>query len=128
MGQYVDGTLLFQVHLHAENSSTGEMSQGLLNITHLASSQSSTDPNTAGALNQVISALANQEAVPYRKSPLTTILRNSLHGGPKTLFLVHLDGRSPMVKEHLATLRFAKEINACNISSSLPKKSKKNQK
>ena len=114
-----DTTTLLQIHLSGTNKATGEATSGLLNIVCLAQPNSEKDKNSSITLSKVITSLANQEQnVPYRKSRITSILRSSLTGNAKTLFVVNLLNTSNNVSSHLDSLRFAKEINSCNIGSS----------
>lgn len=119
-------TIILQAHIDAENHSTGETCSGLMNIVSLPSPSSENDNKSLSTLNSVICSLANQDSnVPFRQSKLTSLLKETLVNDSKTLFIINIDDSPARANEHLNMLRFAKEINSCNIgthSNSKPKR------
>ena len=114
-----DTTIMYQMNISGNNSSTGENTTGTLNLVCLAQPSSEKDTKSCITLKEVITSLANNESsIPYRKSPLTSFLHKSLNGNAKTLFVVNIPDASSKSEEQLDTLRFAKEINSCNITAS----------
>merc|ERR1712137_634641 len=119
----------FQLRMSGSNSVTGESATGLLN---LAGSERLKDSKATGerlketqninsslsTLGKVISALAsNGRSIPYRESKLTWLLRYSLGGNCKTLMFVNISPSPENIKESINSLRFAKEVNSCNIGT-----------
>jgi kinesin family protein 3/17 len=59
-------------------------------------------------LSNVINALtSNDKVIPYRDSKLTRLLKHSLGGNSKTLFIACVNPSGDNMKESLATLRYA---------------------
>ena len=123
---------VFQLRMSGKNSVTGELASGLLNLVDLAGSERLKDSKATGdrlretqninsslsTLGKVISALANHgRSIPYRESKLTWLLRYSLGGNSKTLMFVNISPSPENIKESINSLRFAKEVNSCNIGT-----------
>ncbi|OHS93659.1 Kinesin-like protein KIF3A [Tritrichomonas foetus] len=99
---------------------------GRLNLVDLAGSEKSTKAGTEGEalkegssinyalliLGNCISALTSKKpmtVIPYRESPLTKLLKDSLGGNAKTLMIVTLSPSSFNAYETLNTLRYAQK-------------------
>lgn len=123
---------VFQLRMSGKNSVTGETATGLLNLVDLAGSERLKDSKATGdrlretrninsslsTLGKVISALSNKgKSIPYRESKLTWLLRFSLGGNSKTLMFVNISPSPSNIKESINSLRFAKEVNSCNIGT-----------
>lgn len=123
---------VFQLRMNGTNSVTGESATGLLNLVDLAGSERLKDSKATGdrlketqninaslsVLGRVISSLASKgRSIPYRDSKLTWLLRYSLSGNSKTLMFVNISPSPENLKESVNSLRFAKEVNSCNIGT-----------
>ena len=99
---------------------------GRLNLVDLAGSEKSSKAGTQGealkegssinyallVLGNCISALTSKKAmtvIPYRESPLTKLLKDSLGGNAKTLMIATLSPSSYNAYESLNTLRYAQK-------------------
>ena len=68
------------------------------------------------ALKGVINALMNKfNHIPYRDSVLTQTLQEYLGGDSKTLMFVNISSSLSNYNETLNSLKFATEVNNCNI-------------
>jgi len=123
---------IFQLHIEGYNTITKESIQGLLNFIDLAGSEKLERAGVKGdkaketifintslsALKDVFTALAtNAKYVPYRHSKLTYILQNSLSGNSKTMMFVNVSPASDNLSESLNSLRFATNVNSCNLGT-----------
>ena len=57
--------------------------------------------------------------VPYRNSTVTNVLRGSLSGNCKTVFVAHLSRASENFNETLSTLRFAERCQSIKVGRSV---------
>lgn len=128
---------IFIVHLRGENSKTGEMSEGTLNLIDLAGSERINSSQVTGerlretqhinkslsCLGDVIHALndnsVSKRHIPFRNSKLTYLLQNSLTGNSKTLMFVNISSASNHLNETLNSLRFASKVNATKMQKGL---------
>ncbi|KAK9765143.1 kinesin-like nuclear fusion protein [Basidiobolus ranarum] len=123
---------VFTLRLTGNNSLTGEISEGVLNLIDLAGSERLSSSKSTGdrlketqainkslsSLGDVIFSLANKENhVPYRNSKLTYLLQNALGGNSKTLMFVNVSPLSSNFGETLCSLRFATKVNNCQIGT-----------
>ncbi|KAI8373234.1 kinesin [Radiomyces spectabilis] len=123
---------VFILKIFGHNVTTGEHSEGTLNLIDLAGSERLSVSGATGerlketqainkslsCLGDVIHALINKKEgshIPYRNSKLTYLLQNSLGGNSKTLMFVNLSPLSEHFGETLCSLRFATKVNSCKI-------------
>ncbi|KAK8772745.1 hypothetical protein V5799_024010 [Amblyomma americanum] len=101
--------------------------QGRLNLIDLAGSE--TEEETGGddarrreaaciksslvGLETVFLELAAGEYVPFRRSKLTLLLKNSLEGRGKVLFIVNISPRAEDISETMKSLHFATSVSTC---------------
>ncbi|CAH0492500.1 unnamed protein product [Peronospora farinosa] len=132
---------VFTLHLQGVNDKGGVMLNGQLNLVDLAGSERASRSNVSGdrlketqAINKslscladVFSAIGNKSShIPFRNSKLTYLLQNSLSGDGKTLMMVNLSPTLESASESLCSLRFAKQVNQCELGK--PKRQIKSRK
>jgi len=113
--------------VHAERR---QKLKGQLNLVDLAGSERLARSGATGdqaketvAINKSLSSLADVFAalgrkashIPYRNSKLTYLLQPCLSGDGKTLMMVNLSPTEASYQESLSTLRFAKQVNQCEL-------------
>lgn len=121
---------VFTLHLKAKNPSQGIVLHGALSLVDLAGSERLDRSGATGerlketvainkslsSLTDVFTAIANKQPhVPYRNSKLTYLLQPALSGDGKTLMLVNLSPTDESFHESLCSLRFAKQVNQCEL-------------
>lgn len=127
---------VFQMKIFGENSITGEKCDGTLNLVDLAGSERVKESQSVGDrlseakainkslsnLGKVIMSLSRKENhIPYRDSKLTHLLANSLGGNSKTLMFVNISPDNKNLYETVNSLRFATQVNQCNIGTAVRK-------
>ncbi|OWZ05766.1 Kinesin [Phytophthora megakarya] len=132
---------VFTLHLHGINDRDGVMLNGQLNLVDLAGSERASRSNVSGdrlketqAINKSLSCLADvfnaignkASHIPFRNSKLTYLLQSSLSGDGKTLMMVNLSPTLESASESLCSLRFAKQVNQCELGK--PKRQIKSKK
>ncbi|ETV97079.1 hypothetical protein H310_09900 [Aphanomyces invadans] len=126
---------IFTLHLHGHRTDDDDLDVdllGSLSLVDLAGSERISRSGATGerlkeaqAINKSLSALADvfgaiakkQSHVPYRNSKLTYVLQPALSGDGKTLMMVNLSPTDASVDESLCSLRFAQQVNACELGS-----------
>jgi len=121
---------VFTLHLTATHSERKQKLKGTLNLVDLAGSERLDRSGATGAqaketaainkslssLTDVFAALGKKSGhVPFRNSKLTYLLQPSFSGNGKTLMLVNLSPTEESFQESLSTLRFAKQVNQCEL-------------
>ncbi|ETN03663.1 hypothetical protein PPTG_15889 [Phytophthora nicotianae INRA-310] len=121
---------VFTLHLQGVNEKDGVMLKGQLNLVDLAGSERASRSNVSGdrlketqAINKSLSCLADvfnaignkASHIPFRNSKLTYLLQSSLSGDGKTLMMVNLSPTLESASESLCSLRFAKQVNQCEL-------------
>jgi hypothetical protein len=121
---------IFTLHLKAKNVAEGVVLKGALNLVDLAGSERLDRSGATGArmketlainkslssLTDVFVAIANKQAhIPYRNSKLTHLLQPCLSGDGKALMMVNLSPTSESYFESLCSLRFASQVNQCEL-------------
>jgi hypothetical protein len=79
----------------------------------------------ACAINKSLSCLSdvfhaisnNQKHIPYRNSKLTHLLAPCLGGDGKTLMFVNVSPEAASAEETLCSLRFASQVNSCELGN-----------
>ncbi|XP_071128028.1 carboxy-terminal kinesin 2-like [Mytilus edulis] len=103
--------------------------EGTLHLVDLAGSEkfensaSEVQRKETVAINKSLSQLknvirnirSNQQHISYRNSLLTRLLQNSLGGNSKTLMFVNVSPQKECIQETINSLKFAAEVNQCNI-------------
>ncbi|TMW55795.1 hypothetical protein Poli38472_008443 [Pythium oligandrum] len=132
---------VFTLHLQGVNESEGIILDGKLNLVDLAGSERASRSNVSGdrlketqAINKSLSCLAdvftaigNKSAhIPFRNSKLTYLLQSSLSGDGKTLMMVNVSPTQESASETLCSLRFAQQVNKCELGK--PKRQIKSKK
>merc|ERR1712142_433164 len=128
---------VFLLRIEGNNTATHEKCSSTLNLVDLAGSERVKDSGSEGmrlteaqAINKSLSNLGNvimalaqkgfllqSSHVPYRDSKLTYLLQNSLGGNSKTLMFVNISPIKTSFNETLNSLRFATQVNQCNIGT-----------
>ena len=121
---------IFTLYLTGSNSVSHTHLTGSLNLCDLAGSERLSRSHAEGArlketqaINKSLSALADvftslssgSKHVPYRNSKLTYLLQPCLSGDGKTLMIVNVSGESSNVGETICSLRFAAQVNQCEL-------------
>ncbi|KAL0583158.1 hypothetical protein ABG067_006925 [Albugo candida] len=121
---------LFTLYLQGVRDSDGIVLDGRLNLVDLAGSERASRSNVTGdrlketqAINKSLSCLADvftaignkASHIPFRNSKLTYLLQNCLSGDGKTLMMVNLSPTFESANETLCSLRFAKQVNQCEL-------------
>ncbi|DAZ94751.1 TPA: hypothetical protein N0F65_011567 [Lagenidium giganteum] len=121
---------VFTLHLQGTNETEGIVLDGKLNLVDLAGSERASRSNVSGdrlretqAINKSLSCLADvftaignkSSHIPFRNSKLTYLLQTSLSGDGKTLMLVNLSPTPESANETLCSLRFAQQVNQCEL-------------
>mmetsp|Transcript_25066 Transcript_25066/g.72515 ORF Transcript_25066/g.72515 Transcript_25066/m.72515 type:complete len:652 (+) Transcript_25066:1-1956(+) len=121
---------VFTLHLTAVHPESNQKLKGMLNLCDLAGSErlkrsgvSGDQAKEAMSINKSLSALTNVFVsigskaghVPYRNSKLTWLLQPSLSGDGKTLMLCNLSPTEMSSQESLSSLRFASQVNQCEL-------------
>uniref|UniRef100_K3WUH1 Kinesin-like protein n=1 Tax=Globisporangium ultimum (strain ATCC 200006 / CBS 805.95 / DAOM BR144) TaxID=431595 RepID=K3WUH1_GLOUD len=132
---------VFTLHLQGVNEAEGVSLDGKLNLVDLAGSERASRSNVSGdrlketqAINKSLSCLADvftaignkSSHIPFRNSKLTYLLQTSLSGDGKTLMMVNLSPTLESASESLCSLRFAKQVNQCELGK--PKRQIKSKK
>ncbi|KAH7488864.1 hypothetical protein KRP22_008499 [Phytophthora ramorum] len=132
---------VFTLHLQGVNDKDGVMLNGQLNLVDLAGSERASRSNVSGdrlketqAINKSLSCLADvfnaignkASHIPFRNSKLTYLLQSSLSGDGKTLMMVNLSPTLESASESLCSLRFARQVNQCELGK--PKRQIKSKK
>lgn len=127
---------VFTLHLTALHSEQRKAVKGTLHLVDLAGSERLKRSGATGdrasetvAINKSLSSLTNvflaigkkSSHIPFRNSKLTHLLQPSLSGDGKTLMMINLSPTNESVQESLCTLRFASEVNKCELGK--PKRS-----
>lgn len=122
---------VFTLHLRAANPAEGTQLRGTLSLVDLAGSERLDRSGATGArmketvaINKSLSSLVDvfaaignkQQHVPFRNSKLTYLLQPALSGDGKTLMLVNLSPTEESYFESLCSLRFAAQVNQCELS------------
>ena len=127
---------VFTLHLLAVHEEHKQCLRGTLNLVDLAGSERLEKSGATGdrakeamAINKSLSSLTDVFSaigkkaphVPFRNSKLTYLLQPSLSGDGKTLMMVNLSPTEDSYLESLCSLRFAAQVNKCELGK--PKKS-----
>jgi kinesin family protein C1 len=130
---------VFCLHLKACNAKQGLVLKGALNLVDLAGSERLDRSGATGdrmketvAINKSLSSLTDvfvaignkQSHIPFRNSKLTYLLQPALSGDGKTLMMVNLSPTEASFQESLCSLRFAAQVNKCELGK--PKKNTSN--
>ncbi|KAJ1616425.1 P-loop containing nucleoside triphosphate hydrolase protein [Pavlovales sp. CCMP2436] len=121
---------IFMLYLTGTNPSVGHTLNGALHLVDLAGSERLARSGATGAtlketlaINKSLSALGDVFAsitnkashVPFRNSKLTYLMAPCLSGDGKTLMVVNVAPEADNGLESLSSLRFASQVNACEI-------------
>lgn len=121
---------VFALHLKALNKEQGIALRGTLSLVDLAGSERIEKSGATGSrlkeavsinkslssLIDVFTAISNKQAhIPFRNSKLTYLLQPALSGEGKTLMLVNLSPTEDSFHESLCSLRFASQVNQCEL-------------
>jgi len=127
---------VFTLHLTATHSKQKKGLRGVLNLVDLAGSERLDRSGATGdrakeavSINKSLSSLTDvfvsigKKAghVPFRNSKLTYLLQPCLSGNGKTLMVVNLSPTEMSAQESLCSLRFASQVNKCELGK--PKRS-----
>jgi len=126
---------VFSLHLCATRPAYKQVLRGTLNLVDLAGSERLERSGATGdrakeamAINKSLSCLTDvflaigkkSPHVPFRNSKLTYLLQPSLSGDGKTLMMVNLSPTEESMGESMCALRFASQVNRCELGK--PKK------
>eukprot|EP01041_Mallomonas_annulata_P000865 gene865-1687_t len=121
---------IFTMHLRAAHAEQGLQMRGSLSLVDLAGSERLDRSGATGdrlketaAINKSLSALTDvflaignkQSHIPFRNSKLTYLLQPALSGDGKTLMMVNLSPTEESYFESLCSLRFASQVNQCEL-------------
>jgi len=121
---------IFTLHLTAYHPENGQELRGSLNLVDLAGSERLDRSKATGdrakeamAINKSLSCLSEvflaigkkSSHIPFRNSKLTYLLQPALSGDGKSLMLVNLSPSESSVQESLCSLRFASQVNKCEL-------------
>ena len=121
---------VFRLHLRATHAEQNIRLKGDLSLVDLAGSErldrsQATGENAKEAmainkslssLKDVFTAIGNKNGhVPFRNSKLTYLLQPALSGDGKTLMMVNLSPTEASYYESLCSLRFASQVNQCEL-------------
>jgi kinesin family protein C1 len=121
---------VFVLYLTAENKEQHSKLKGTLNLVDLAGSERLNKSKVEGArlketlainkslscLTDVFVAISNKNShIPYRNSKLTHLLQPALSGDGKTLMMVNISPTPDSYPETLCSLRFARQVNQCEL-------------
>ncbi|CAN0070497.1 unnamed protein product [Discosporangium mesarthrocarpum] len=121
---------VFTLHLKAQNENLQSSLKGTLHLVDLAGSERLGRSNATGdrlketvAINKSLSSLTDvfvsisnkNTHVPFRNSKLTYLLQPALSGDGKTLMMVNLSPTHESYHESLCSLRFAAQVNQCEL-------------
>ncbi len=121
---------VFTLHLEGHNKSRGVTLKGALNLCDLAGSERVKKSMAEGdrlveaaSINKSLSVLSNvfmkigsnSAHIPFRDSKLTYLLQDCLSGDGKTLMIVNLSPSTSSAQESLCSLRFASQVNKCEL-------------
>jgi kinesin family protein C1 len=131
---------IFTLHLTGENERSGLTLEGQLNLCDLAGSERLSRSHATGAqlketqaINKSLSSLTDVFAaigqknshIPFRNSKLTYLLQNCLSGDGKTLMMVNLSPTVASRQESICSLRFAQNVNKCELGKPTKNMSKR---
>ncbi|KAG7392025.1 hypothetical protein PHYPSEUDO_002734 [Phytophthora pseudosyringae] len=109
---------VFTLHLVGSNPAHGDMLCGQLKVVDLAGS---------GRIAR--SKVKGNDHIPFRRSKLTSLLKDSFLTGGKVQMIVNVSSDRESALETLQSLRFATMANACALGTpnrrAIPKRSKK---
>jgi kinesin family protein C1 len=121
---------VFALYLTAQNKEQHSKLKGTLNLVDLAGSERLNKSKVEGArlketlainkslscLTDVFVAISNKNShIPYRNSKLTHLLQPALSGDGKTLMMVNISPTPDSYPETLCSLRFARQVNQCEL-------------
>eukprot|EP00736_Rhodelphis_marinus_P014252 Rmarinus@m.21236 len=122
---------VFVLYITGKNDAQGVTLRGCLNLVDLAGSERVSRSGATGArfketcaINKSLSSLADvfqalslkKGHIPYRNSKLTYLLQPCLGGDGKTLMIVNVNPEPLSAQETLSSLRFASQVNQCEMS------------
>ncbi|CAM9579409.1 unnamed protein product [Ectocarpus sp. 8 AP-2014] len=121
---------VFTLYLKAVNQTQRSSLKGTLHLVDLAGSERLSRSNATGdrlketvAINKSLSSLTDvfvsisnkSSHIPFRNSKLTYLLQPALSGDGKTLMMVNLSPTDQSYHESLCSLRFASQVNQCEL-------------
>ncbi|KAK3259782.1 hypothetical protein CYMTET_31231, partial [Cymbomonas tetramitiformis] len=121
---------VFMLYIRGTHAETNTSLKGALNLVDLAGSERLARSGAEGdrakeacsinkslsCLGDVFAAIGSKSShVPYRNSKLTYLLQPCLGGEGKTLMFVNLNPEPASSQESLCSLRFAAQVNACEL-------------
>mmetsp|Transcript_13440 Transcript_13440/g.20312 ORF Transcript_13440/g.20312 Transcript_13440/m.20312 type:complete len:990 (+) Transcript_13440:473-3442(+) len=133
--------LIFTLHIHSVNKTSGGVTIGKLTMVDLAGSENSKKTGLEDeqaqkealsinksllALGEVINALSEgRQFVPYRTNKLTQLLSDSLGGNAKTLMFVCIGPSAYNTVETINSLNYAERVKKIKNTVSKKQESKK---
>eukprot|EP00941_MAST-03F_sp_MAST-3F-sp1_P003664 g3664.t1 len=130
---------VFTLHLSGEHEESGVSLKGALHLVDLAGSERLSRSKATGAalkeaqsINKSLSCLGDiflalrekKTHIPYRNSKLTYLLQESFSKDGKTLMIVNVSPTPKSYHETLCSLRFAQNVNQCELGQARAKVSK----